>query len=109
MPPKKKVEPEIKKSVSKKQDIILSLNKQELEHLRNLFSIIVPSESDSTVSSMLASITAKNNSKFEQTLWNKITTACVETGIDVGEAAPDFVVGTVTGIYQVEYEEDGED
>jgi hypothetical protein len=109
MPVKKKVEDTQKTKaatpVTKSAGgINLSLTVKELEHLRNLFSIIIPSEEEMTVSTMLATVTSKNT-KFEQVLWNKITAACTEAGIDVGDSAPDFVVGTMAGIYQVDYDE----
>jgi len=71
----------------------VNLTRNELIHLRDVFSVTVPLDRDSTVSQMLA--TATNRSIVESGVWHKIATACVRAEIPVGDSAPDYVVVSV--------------
>jgi hypothetical protein len=101
-PRKKAAAPPPVEEKSSSKTFALQLTTKELEHLRNLFSIILPSEEEETVSSMLAGLSSKNT-KFESVLWQKIGKLCEQAGVETGEGAPDFVIGTMAGVYQVEY------
>lgn len=73
---------------TKKDSIRLTLTRDELIHLRDLMSVVLPPNGDKTVSSALSSLT-KNQVK-EGILWNKIIDLCVKNKIEIGSDAPDF-------------------
>jgi len=66
------------------------LTKYELLHLRDLMSISLPPEGSQTVSNSLA--TVENRQLVEVGLWKKISDACKEVGLPLGDDAPDYVV-----------------
>jgi hypothetical protein len=77
-------------SIKKRKTYDLRLTKYELLHLRDLFSVILPSESKKTMSQSLAEL--ENRALIESLLWNKISAACEAADIPLNEAAPDYVV-----------------
>lgn len=82
----------------------LTLTTGELEHLRDLFSVMLPSDDDSTVSSALAEM--RERTEQESSLWEKIYALCGESGVEIGDDAPDFVVMSTVGLYEIEHTED---
>lgn len=79
----------------------------ELKHLRDLMSVILPSDSGSTVSETLAVF--NGNSDDEESLWNKLHGACNEMGLPIGDSAPDFAIVPIDvpamGVVQIAKEE----
>lgn len=70
----------------------LRLTKFELTHVRDLFSVLLPTEMKETLSQRLAQ--AQNRSLVEAQLWQKLVRACTEAELPMGDEAPDFVVST---------------
>jgi hypothetical protein len=68
----------------------LRLTKFELVHLRDLMSVLTPPAADTTISQHLASL--EERSLVESVLWKKISQACQEMDIPMGDDAPDFIV-----------------
>lgn len=81
----------------------LRLTMTELEHLRDLFSVRLPIDMQTTVSQSLASATGKPT--VEAIMWQQVTKACEAAGVALDRAAPDFVVGLLAappmGVFQV--------
>lgn len=75
-------------TTQKKDSIRLTLTRDELIHLRDLMSVVLPPDGDKTLSSALAAL-SKSQVK-EGILWKKILDVCVKNKIDVGPDAPDF-------------------
>jgi hypothetical protein len=71
-------------------NIVLNINKEELAHLRDLMSVLMPPECKNTFSEELARINEIANT--EEELWQKIHNLCASNGIPTDDAAPDFVV-----------------
>lgn len=68
----------------------LSLTLQELTHLRDLMSIMLPPEGKVTISAALAQLESRD--AVDETLWDKVCDACETAGIDIGESAPNLIV-----------------
>jgi hypothetical protein len=79
-----------KKSTPPKKNTTIELSNTELEHLRNVMSIILPSEDGVTVSAALARLTKMP--KAEASLWKKLVAACKSSGVNLETRAPDFAV-----------------
>lgn len=69
---------------------MLGLNRAELIHLRNLMSIMLPPSGEETVGQQLARNTGLPFA--ETSLWQKISIACEDAGVAVGDEAPDFAL-----------------
>lgn len=67
----------------------LRLTPYEVLHLRDLFSILLPTEARQTASQALAA--TEDRPMVEARLWQKVLAACAEVGIPTGDDAPDFV------------------
>jgi hypothetical protein len=80
------MEPEIKK----RKTFNLRLTRFELLHLRDLFSVSLPTEMKETLSQRLAQ--SQDRSLVEARLWQKVATACHDAELPMDEDAPDFVV-----------------
>ena len=82
---------------------MLRLSKFELLHLRDLFSIMLPPDASTTLSAALAD--SENRVFIESMLWKKISTACIEAEIPMGDEAPDFIIAPTSapplGVFQV--------
>lgn len=77
-----------KKSKPASTSHVLKLTRDELIHVRDLFSVLIhPSQ---TVSQALA--VANKITESELVLWKKVLTACQEAKIPLGTTAPDFIV-----------------
>lgn len=86
----KPLEPEVK--AVKKFD--LSLTKFELIHLRDLFSILLPTDATQTVSQSLA--VAEERDIIEKMLWDKVCKLCRSAKVPLNDEAPDFIA-TIIG------------
>ncbi len=66
-------------------------------------SVALPPEGSQTVSNSLA--VAENRQLIENGLWKKISEACVNVGLPVGDDAPDYVIApsgmTPLGVFQI--------
>ena len=74
----------------KVKNISLKLNVEELTHLRDLFSVLLPQEFKLTLSESLAQLQDKQ--KFENVLWKKIYNLCKDNNIVIDKDANDFAV-----------------
>jgi len=85
---------------------MLRLSKFELLHLRDLFSIMLPPDASTTLSAALAE--SENRIFIESMLWKKISAACIEAEIPMGDDAPDFIIAPTNapplGVFQVSSE-----
>lgn len=99
MKPKNKLTSKIKR----KKVVTLTLSKFELMHLRDLMSVMLPSEGQKSLSSMLAA--TENRHVIESMLWDKIVAACEDCKLPTGDAAPDYIVAptgmTPLGVFQI--------
>jgi hypothetical protein len=68
----------------------LKLTRQELIHLRDLFSVLLPPDGESTLSEQLAAY--KDRQTIEHSLWEKIYELCLKTNVSTDSKAPDFIV-----------------
>lgn len=84
----------------------LALTRPELVHLRDLLSIVLPPEGELTVSRALAEC---NGSHSDESLWSKIWNLCSNAGVQVGDGAPNFMVGPAApqelNVFRFELEE----
>ena len=74
----------------KVKNISLKLNVEELTHLRDLFSVLLPQEFKLTLSESLAQLQDKQ--KLENVLWKKIYNLCKDNNIVIDKDANDFAV-----------------
>ena len=74
----------------KVKNISLKLNVEELTHLRDLFSVLLPQEFKLTLSESLAQ--SQDKQKFENVLWKKIYNLCKDNNIVIDKDANDFAV-----------------
>lgn len=93
-----------------KKNFTLKLSKQELLHLRDVFSVMLPPDMKLTVSQSLAS--SQGRHLVETKLWNKVSSLCAEAQIPVGDEAPDFII-TLTappslGVFEMITDQDDE-
>jgi len=93
-----------------KKSFSLKLSKQELVHLRDLFSVMLPADMKFTVSQSLASI--RDRQLVESKLWNKVISLCTEAEVPLGDSAPDFVVSITAqpqlGVFEMITEDEDE-
>lgn len=91
MPAKKKA---AAKKTDKPNEFLLKLSGNELEHMRNVFSVILPNEEGNSLSEALARLTQPeaDGLAMESALWAKIEDLCFGADIPVGDDAPDFAV-----------------
>lgn len=82
------------------------LTNQEIEHLRDLLSVCLPNHPDVTLSQTLAE--KMERTSVEDSLWEKVVAECTRRDLPVGDAAPDFVVITVSqpdiSVFEIEKE-----
>lgn len=83
----------MEKEQKKRKTFELRLTRLELTHMRDLFSISLPSDMSRTVSTSLAEAT--DRIAIEALLWNKITSLCESASVPIGEDAPDYIVAPV--------------
>lgn len=89
--------------IKKKKVITLTLSKFELIHIRDLMSVILPSDGQKSLSAVLAA--AENRHVVETMLWEKVVTACKSCNLPTGDTAPDYIVAptgmTPLGVFQI--------
>lgn len=89
--------------VKKQKTVDLTLSKFELLHIRDLMSVMLPSDGQKTMSHLLAAL--ENRQVIETMLWDKISKACEGCNIPIGDKAPDYLVAatgmTPLGVFQI--------
>ena len=107
MPAKKKPATTGRKTSTKKVEeaVQLSITIDELTFLRDLMSVMMPPDGQITAAKVLAQLTESEES--EESLWLKIFDLCENSGVPVGENAPDYLIAQTMGlsVYQVAKEE----
>lgn len=89
-----------------KKTFSIEFTRNELTHLRDLMGIRLPPELEETVSERLAEV--KNRPKAEESLWEKITSACKEAKVALGNKAPNFIVSApLVSVFEIDI--DGSD
>jgi len=79
-----------KKKNNSAKSITLKLTSNELVHVRDLFSILMPQNYVLTLSESLA--TQNDTEKLENKLWTKIYNLCKCNNISIDKDADDFAV-----------------
>jgi hypothetical protein len=96
--------------IKKKKIHLLKLTKYELLHLRDLFSVSLPPDAKKTVSQVLAE--SENRAFVETNLWNKVSDACKNAELPMGDDAPDYIIAPTStpslGIFQIDSEPNAE-
>lgn len=89
---KKKSQPKVavEEVIKPKTTFSLTLSKQELVHLRDLFGVLLPADMKATISQSLAA--SQGRHLVESKLWNKIASLCEKANVPCGDEAPDFIV-----------------
>lgn len=77
-------------TVRSKKIFTLKLTRYEMLHLRDLFSVLLPTETSQTISQALAAV--EDRRLVEARLWQKVVTTCQKAELPTGDDAPDFVV-----------------
>lgn len=100
-PPVDKETPEVDVTLT------LRLTKLELRHIRDLFSVLLPTTTmKETVSQNLA--VSQIRTLTEAKLWQKIIALCVDAKLLTGQRAPDFVISPVStptmGVFELSQE-----
>jgi len=89
--------------IKKRKTHELRFTKFELLHLRDILGVVLPPNTDKTLSQHLAEL--ENRVLVESTLWNKISSACSEAGLPIGDNAPDYIVAPISspamGVFQL--------
>lgn len=92
--------------MSDRKTFNLRLTKYELTHIRDLFSVMLPTEMKTTASQHLAK--CQNRSLVEARLWQKLAQACIEAELPMGDDAPDFVISVAgppsLGVFEVAHD-----
>ena len=76
--------------IRRKKTFSVRLTRFELLHLRDLFSVLLASDTSQTVSQALAAV--EDRRLVEARLWQKLAAACGEAELPLDDEAPDFVV-----------------
>lgn len=99
-----------KLQIKKRKTYDLRLTKYELLHLRDLFSVSLP-PGDKTLSQSLAE--TESRPMVETSLWSKVSEACSNAGLPLGDEAPDYVVASIEtpalGVFQIASEPEAQD
>lgn len=80
--------------IKKRKTHELRFTKFELLHLRDMFGVVLPPNTDKTLSQHLAEL--ENRVLIESALWSKISSACAEAGLPTGDDAPDYIVAPIS-------------
>jgi len=78
---------------TKSKYIDVKLTRGDLEHIRDLMSIMLSNSRSKTLSVMLSE--HKGQTEKENLLWKRILSACKKAEIPVGEYAPDYLISIV--------------
>ena len=96
--------------LKRNQTFQLTLTLNELLHVRDIRSVILPPSSDTRLSEALAQHEGRELS--EGNLWQKVCDLCVEANVPTGTEAPDFYIGIQEpvsfGVFQLDGEEGDE-
>lgn len=76
--------------VKKNKTFELKLTKAELIHLRDIMSVVLPPDVNTTLSQQLAEL--ENRTPIESLLWKKVYESCKSAGLPVDEEAPDYII-----------------
>jgi hypothetical protein len=94
--------------VKRNKTFDLKLTKPELLHLRDVFSIVLPPDVNTTLSQQLAEL--ENRTMIESMLWKKIYEACKTASLPVDEEAPDYIIAPASSptlkVFQLAHESD---
>lgn len=86
----------------------LRMSLEELVHLRDVMSILLPPDGSVTLSQALAQ--SEKRTLTEGKLWEKITELCKTASVPLGDDAPDYVVGLsgppMLRVYQLQMHEE---
>jgi hypothetical protein len=91
-----------------KKFVKLSLNVEELEYVRDLFSVMF--DDGSTLSERLAGLLDKKD--LEQSLWHKIYKECKANNLLVDKEAPNFLISTsdiTLGVFKAKFLSEAEE
>jgi hypothetical protein len=91
--PKRKVAKPKEPEVRSVKNFDLPLTKFELIHLRDLFSILLPTDATQTVSQALA--VAEERDVIEKMLWDKVCKLCRVAKVPLNDEAPDFIAAII--------------
>ena len=84
----------------------VSLTKNELVHLRDLFNIMLPPTMQKTVSQSLAE--GCNRPLVEAKLWLKVAETCEEANLPLDDEAPDFTLALTSspaiGVFELQHD-----
>lgn len=107
LPLKPSLEKDLESPPKKVKTYETKLSAEELAHLRDLMSIMLPPDGSTTLSQSLAK--ANGNSMLEARLWSKVTDLCKQAGIPTDDEAPDYAVGVsgvpTLAVYQLQLHE----
>lgn len=92
-----------KKTQKEEKTYKLILTAAQIEHVRDLLSVIINPQSGTTVSEHIA----RHNKRLrdERDLWDNIVAACERAKVTCGDEAPDYVIAVAppeVGIIRVE-------
>lgn len=97
--------------IKKRKTYTLKLTKFELLHLRDLFSVSLPPALEVTLSQALA--TQQERVLVETKLWTKLSAACKEAKVPLGDNAPDFIVAASAapsiGVFELAHDPNPQD
>jgi hypothetical protein len=97
----------MKAKLPKKKLYSVNFTRLELAHVRDLFSVMLTTSLEESVSQKLASV--KETPLVEASAWQKIVAACEAANLVVGDKAPDFVVAvsapSPVSVYQLTHDE----
>ena len=97
--------------VKKVKTYEVKLTKNELVHIRDLFSVVMPPDTKKTLSQQLAEL--EDRVYVEDKLWAKLAEVCKEASVPVDSEAPDYIVVPTSpppmGIFQLSPEETAEE
>lgn len=79
-----------KEKFKKRKTYDLRLTKTELAHIRDLFSVVLPPDTNKTISQHLAEL--EDRVYVEDKLWTKLSEILNEAGLPYGNEAPDFII-----------------
>lgn len=91
------------------QTFALELTRDEIVHIRNVLSVVLPPTGETRLSESLIEA-SELDEVVDVNLWQKVWNLCEQVGIEVGDDAPDFLVGpcepTPLAVFQINLEEE---
>jgi hypothetical protein len=99
--------PKPKPKVQSEQLYTLQVTREMLEHLRDLFGVLLPPDGQVSVSQFLAAVTGRQ--ELENNLFTIVEDTCIDAGVPTGDDAPDYVVMPISpppmGVFQARLED----